>query len=242
MDTSDLARKGFVKVNSGPGGEAWVRLKVTPTWVVGQCVIVTPGLAFQIGAAACMAQAKLEALGAAADIVQASPPVVSGKLFKKLGKKFRQRINKAATKIAKMGVLNKLRHAYVKVIQGPIGDLGIAAGARALSAFGVPAAATRVALTQRRNAQADRLRHGGWAGMVATATEDGGAKKLAKQIFERNKQAAIDALPAALPGGGLASSLGKMAGGIAKGGGLAGIQTGYDPGALRDLYVLGCHA
>lgn len=134
----------------------------------------------------------------------------------------------------------------MKVIKSPIGDLGIAAGARALSAFGVPAAATRVALTQRRNATVSRLKDGGWAGMVATATEADGAKKLAQKIWERNKQAAIDALPAALPGGGLASSFGKMAGGLSGkvGGEIVGgeIVGAYSPSKMRDLYNLGLYA
>lgn len=220
---NDLKEKGYTKVRTGPGGEAWVRLAKKGNWVVGSCVILSEDIAFSFGAAACLSLASMEATAEVA-----VSPQVSG-----LGSNFKKRIHRAAQKIAKMKVLNKLRTSYMKVIQGPIGDLGIAAGARALSAFGVPAAATRVALTQRRNATADRLKDGGWAGMVATATEKGGAKKLAQQVLERNKKAALKAIPAALPGGGLMS--------VAKG--LAGqITSGYDPESARDTYILGMYA
>lgn len=222
---NDLQSKGYTKVRTGPGGEAWVRLAKRGNWVIGSCVIISEDIAFSFGAAACLSLATMEATAA----VASSPPAVVAGLVSN----FKRRINRAAKKIAKMKVLNKLRRSYMKVIQGPIGDLGIAAGARALSAFGLPAAATRVALTQRRNATADRLAHGGWAGMVATATEKGGAQKLAKQILERNKRAAIDAIPAALPGGGLAQAAKGLAGQL---------TTGYDPDTMRDTYILGLYA
>lgn len=230
MNTDSLRDKGYRRVNKGPGGEAWVRLRVTPKWIVGQCVIVTPGMAYQIGAAACLAEAKLEALGSVAEAVKDSPPVVSGKLGRKLGKKFRNRINRAAEKIAKMKVMNRLRKAYIGVIQSPIVDMGIAAGARALSAFGVPAAATKVAIAQRRAAQVDRLQKGGWAGMVQRATAPGHQRgDLLREIAQRNIQASKKALPAGLPGAALRSLAGR-------------VTSGYDPGHMRELYALGCEA
>lgn len=233
MKTTDLKDKGFTLCSTGPGGEAWVRIKKKGTWIVGDCVLVTPGLALRISAAACLGLATLDAIAMASDIVQVAPAKVGG-----FGKNFKRRIHRAATKIAKMKVLNKLRHTYMKVIQGPIGDLGIAAGARALSAFGVPAAATRLALTQRRNAQADRLAHGGWAGTIATATGKGGLRAVAEEALERNKRAAIDALPSALPGGGLASI---AKGALAKGA-LGKVTTGYDPASARATYLMGFDA
>lgn len=225
---NDLLEKGYTRVMKTANGEAWVKIRQSGSWMTGRCVLVSQGLALTFGAAVCMKLTAMETLATAADKVVSGELNVGG-----FGKSFKKRIHRAAVKIAKMKVLNKLRGAYIKALKSPIADLGIAAGARALSAFGVPAAATRVALTQRRNAQADRLADGGWAGMLATATEKDGAKKLAKQILERNKRAAIDALPAALPGGGAMASLGKLAGNI---------STGYDPETQRAIYNWGANA
>lgn len=227
-NTSKLPALGFRRVMTTPNGEAWIRMKMITAneteWAIGDCVLCLPGFATRIQCAFDMKLIRLEALGAIATnpaelaamqrAIAYDPEIGGiGDVLKKFGKKFRDKVNKAAGAIAKAKILAKLRGAYAKVLEGPIGKLGAEVGARVLSAWGVPAAATRMAIRQRQLASADRLREGGWAGMVERATGKEGLKGLAKEVLQRNLEAGKGALRQALPGG---LDLGKLAGNVNK--------------------------
>lgn len=125
-------------------------------------------------------------------------------VLKRMGRKFKKKVNKIARRVAESKVLQKLRDGWSKVLESKVVGAGVNLAARGLSAFGVPAAATRVALNQRRFAAADRARHGGYAGIVADAASGrGGLRKAMRDAGERNLNAAKRAIPAALPGGGI---------------------------------------
>jgi hypothetical protein len=225
--TEKLQSLGFRQVaQARNGGQCWIRMKIkklvaaddddddAPSeWAIGQMVLVWPKFVTQLQVAVDMTICRFEALGAiaedpqfraAAEMIRMDPEVSGGgflKTLKKFGKGFRDKVNKVAGAIAKNKIINKLRQAYVKVIQGPIGDLGVELGARALSAFGVPAAATKLAINQRRFAQVDRLKKGGWAGMVERATGKEGLKGVLKEAAQRQVQAGKESLKRILPGG-----------------------------------------
>jgi len=211
--TEGLQRLGFRKVYETIHGSAWIRAKVRSDWAIGDCVLVMSQFVTRFQVAFDMTLIRLEALGAiaedpkvhaAAEVIRASPKVAGLRdVMRKFGKGFKKKVNKAATAIAKGKIINKLRQTYVKVLEGPIGDLGVKAGARALSAFGVPAKATELAINQRRAAQADRLKHGGWAGMVSRATEQGGdgLKGAMREAAMRNLEAGKTSLKKAIPFG-----------------------------------------
>lgn len=230
--TDKLQTLGFRRVaQTKNGGQAWIRLKLKQMvsddgeppsdWAVGQMVVFWPGFATQLQVAVDMTLCRFEAMGALAadpqfraiaNAVRRDPEVSGGGLLstlRKFGKGFRDRVNKVAGTIAKNKILNKLRQAYVKVIQGPIADLGVEAGARALSAFGVPAAATKLAINQRRFAQIERLKEGGWAGMVERATGKEGLQGVLREAAERQVKAGKESLKRVLPGG---LDLSKLAG------------------------------
>lgn len=226
MKTESLAAKGFVQVMATPHGEAWVRIFKKDNWILGEAIVHFEGFVMRVQAAADLQLARLEVLGQIADnpaLVQAlqrkadSVANVSGKgWLKGLGKKFREKLNVAARKVAKMKVLNQLRKTYAKVLDSPIADMGVALGARALSAFGVPAAATKAAINQRRHAQIDRLKHGGWAGMIERATGKEGLKGVLKEAAKRNLEAGKKAVLSALPGGAALGALQGVTKGIMK--------------------------
>jgi hypothetical protein len=227
--TEKLQQLGFRRVaTTKDGGQAWIRLKLkkmvaadddddeddAPSeWAVGQLVLFWPRFATQLQVAVDMTLCRLEALGALADdpefqaqaeMIRMDPEVSGGgflKALKKFGKGFKKKVNQVAGAIAKNKIINKLRQAYIKVIKGPIGDLGVELGARALSAFGVPAAATKLAINQRRFAQIDRLKKGGWAGMVQRATGKEGLKGVLKEAAQRQLMAGKESLKRVLPGG-----------------------------------------
>lgn len=215
-NTERLPQLGFRRVMKTEHGEAWVRMRITNNWAFGECVLALPGFATRIQCAFDMTLLRLEAMGALASdpsFVQAVNNQVAvsggfGAALKRLGKGFRAKVNHVAAAIAKGKIINKLRQAYAKVLQGPIGDLGVEAGARALSMFGVPPVATRLAINQRRAAQVDRLKHGGWAGMIERATGKEGLKGVLREVAQRNLEAGKESLSKALPMG---LNLGKLA-------------------------------
>lgn len=224
--TDKLERLGFRRVaQMKNGGQAWIRLKIKKMadtdddedepseWAVGQMVVFWPKFATQLQVAVDMTLCRFEAMGLLAEspefqqqaeMIRMDPEVSGGGLraaLRKFGKGFRNKVNKIAGQIAKNKILNKLRRAYVKVIQGPIADMGVELGARALSAFGVPAAATKLAINQRRFAQIDRLKHGGWAGMVERASGKEGLKGVMREAALRQLAAGKESLKRVLPGG-----------------------------------------
>lgn len=215
-NTERLPALGFRRVMKTEHGEAWVRMQIRNDWAVGECVLALPGFATRIQCAFDMTLLRLEAMGALAEdpeFVRAVNGEIEvgggfGSALKRLGKRFKAKVNHVAAAIAKGKIINKLRKAYAKVLQGPLGDLGVEAGARALSIFGVPAAATRLAINQRRFAQVDRLKHGGWAGMIERATGKEGLKGVLREAAQRNLEAGKKSLSKALP---LGLNLGKLA-------------------------------
>jgi len=207
-DTTKLEALGFRRVMTTQSGSAFVRMKIVcfneAEWAIGEAVIVTPTWCTRLQCAFDLAECKLEALGAIAsdrhELAQIQgmieDPEVGGirDVMKKFGKGFKKKINKTAKAIAKNKIINKLRSAYVKTLQGPIADLGVKAGARALSAFGIPAKATELAINQRRAAIADRMKHGGYAGMVERASGKEGLKGVLKEVANRELNAGKSAV------------------------------------------------
>lgn len=116
---------------------------------------------------------------------------------------FRQRVNKAAGKLARGKVMRKLRDLKVRVLQSPLADAGLAVAAKALQAYGVPESVTKMALNTAREAGIDRAKKGGWAGMVQRATEKGAAPGTAiREGLRRQVRAARKGVRSAIPGGG----------------------------------------
>lgn len=108
--------------------------------------------------------------------------------------KFRQRVNKAAGKLARGKVMRKLRDLKVKVLQSPLAKAGMNVAAKALQAYGVPPAVTKMALNTAREAGIDRAKKGGWSGMVQRATEKGARPGTAlREGFRRQRSAVRDA-------------------------------------------------
>jgi hypothetical protein len=175
---------------------------------------------------------------------------VNRRVLKKMGKKFRRRVNNAAKQIAKTKIIKQINKAKAKVLQSPIAGAGVAAAARALSAFGVPASVTKLALNQARFAAADRAEQGGAAAMVARfsegeITDRAHRQKVMKEIAKRRKKALLEGVKSSIPGGnllkagmGVATESGVLKGQGGDFGALAqqGLQasgriqsTGYDP-------------
>ncbi|MCA9716927.1 MAG: hypothetical protein KC468_19800 [Myxococcales bacterium] len=138
-------------------------------------------------------------------------------------KKFKTKVHKSAEKIAKNRVMTKIRAGFARVLESPVGDILANVGSKFLNVWGVPAPVAKFAINQRRFAQIDRLRHGGWSGLVARTTAKGAkAKAIALEIAKRNGRAAAKAAIASLGGllgmgravgGKLLGKLGKNAGG-----------------------------
>lgn len=224
--TEKLQALGFRRVaQAGNGGQAWIRIRIkkmvssdasdAPSeWAVGQLVLIWPRFATQLQVAVDMTVCRLEALGAiaespsfqrSAEAIRRDPEVSGGggmfKALRKFGKPFRDKVNKVAAEIARNKIANQLRKAYIKAIEGPIADMGIEAGARALSAFGVPAAATKLAINQRRFASIDRMQHGGWAGLAERGSGPAGLRGALREEARRQVHGGREALKRALPAG-----------------------------------------
>lgn len=117
-----------------------------------------------------------------------------------LGPKFRQRVNRAAKRIAALKIVKALNRAKAKVLKSPIATAAVRAAAGALQAFGVPTSVTALALNQARYAAADRAEQGGAAAMVARFSEGSirdksHRRKVLREIKDRNVQSAKKALP-----------------------------------------------
>lgn len=120
---------------------------------------------------------------------------------KKRWKAFKAKVNKIAKKIANSRVMKKIRGAFAKIIEGPVGNFVSNIGSKFLQAFGVPAPAAKFAIDQRRFAHAARLRAGGAAGMVARATDPNRKRgAMLKEIAKRNAAAAAKAAVSSLGG------------------------------------------
>lgn len=141
------------------------------------------------------------------------------RVMRKLGPKFRKRVNKVAKRIAATKIVRALNVAKAKALQSPLAGAGVAAAARALSAFGVPASVTKLALNQARFAAADRAKMGGAAAMVARFSEGSLRDKAQRQAIlqealRRRKKALGQGLAASVPGANLA----KMGAGVVRSG------------------------
>jgi hypothetical protein len=212
-NTEKLQSLGFRPIASTRLGRLFARLRIrkmtdgesVSEWAVGELVIVHPRYATRLQAAVDMQECKIEALGQLAQdprlVAQIQQARVGGFLdvLKKFGRKFKNSVNRVAKTIAKAKIMNRLRQAYIAVIQSPIADLGVKAGAKALSLFGVPPQVTELAINQRRAAVADRMAHGGWAGMIERATGKEGLAGVAREVAQRNIDAAKKAAGQAIP-------------------------------------------
>lgn len=246
-----IEASGFKKV-SDHNPALYVKIWRQGEWWCGKGLIVWDrGWIFSIGTAVHISEANAEALPLAiapvlrtmaANVQVSGDENLSKEQVKKLDKPFKRRLNKFAKKMAKMKILQKLRNLYAKALQSPIASAGIQAAASALNAFGVPGPVTKMALNQARFATIDRMKKGGYAGMVARATEAGVKNPLlalGREALQRNVKAAGKGVMAAIPGAGLLSGggggggglLGKLGGGGGGGGdsplgGLAGKLAG----------------
>lgn len=130
-----------------------------------------------------------------------------------LRKRVKRRIHKVTRRLAKSKVLKGLRKGWSKMLQSPIAQGAIKAGAKALSAFGVPASATRAALTHMKNNAIERMKKGGLPAMLARAShKDAKRGSFFKELGKRQLKILPATLMAALPGG-LGGKLGgKLAG------------------------------
>lgn len=212
-NTKKLASLGFRHVASTRFGQLFARLRIrkltdgesTSEWAIGELVIVHPKFATRLQAAVDMQECRIEALGALASdpqvLAQINEARVGGFLdvVKRFGRRFREKVNKVAKTIARAKVLNKLRQAFVAVVQSPLADMGVKAGAKALALFGVPPKVTEFAINQRRAALADRMRHGGWAGMLERATGKEGLAGVMREAGQRNLRAAAEAAKQSIP-------------------------------------------
>ncbi len=116
--------------------------------------------------------------------------------------KFRQRVNKAAGRLARGKVMKKLRNAKVKILQSPLADAATSMAAKALEAYGVPPQVTKMALNTAREAGIDRGKKGGWAGMAMRATAKGAKRgTLLREGAERQKKALKGGFQKTFPGG-----------------------------------------
>lgn len=114
------------------------------------------------------------------------------------------------SKLAKSRVLKGLRKGWAALLKTPMAQKMIGAGAKALQAFGVPAAATRAALTQMKNNAIARMEAGGLPAMLARAShKDARRGTFFREMGKRHLSVLPASLMAALPLGALA---GKLAG------------------------------
>lgn len=210
-----LLERGFRVVRRGdPAVYAKIGMRklAGEDWMFGCAVVLSPRGAVKVSAAVPMAEARVEAIGCMMGELEAVGYEVMEvgrrrrrrrgrfrKVLRRMGKRFRKRVNKAAKRIAKMKVMKKLRGAYAKVLQSPIASAAVKAAASALNAFGVPKSVTTMALNQARFATIDRMKQGGWAGVVERATGKGGLKGLLKEAAKRHGRAALKAAKTAIP-------------------------------------------
>lgn len=134
---------------------------------------------------------------------------------KALRKKVRAALHKVSKKLAKSKVLKGLRKGWSKLLQTPLAQKAIQAGAKALGAFGIPPAATRAVLTQMKNNAIARMEKGGLPAMLARAThKDAKRGAFFKEFFRRQGKILPSSLAAMIPGGGggnLQAAFKKMA-------------------------------
>ena len=215
-----LIRRGFRLVRRNERAAVYAKIGerklAGEDWMFGAAVVLSPLGAVKVAAAVPMAEARVEAIGCMmGELESIGYEVVEvgrrrGRLrrvLRRMGKKFRRKVNKAAGKIAKMKVMKKLRAAYAKVLQSPIAGAAVKAAATALNAFGVPKAVTTMALNQARFATIDRMKQGGWAGVIERGTGKEGLKGLLKEAAKRHGKAALKAAKTAIPIPGLAKVL-----------------------------------
>ncbi len=133
--------------------------------------------------------------------------------LRELRRRVKRRVHKVTRRLAKSKVLRGLRKGWSKMLQSRVAQGAIKAGARALSAFGVPASATRAALTQMKNNAIERMKSGGLPAMLARAShKDAKRGTFFKELGKRQLKILPATLMAALPGG-LGGKLGgKLAG------------------------------
>lgn len=112
----------------------------------------------------------------------ASPEVgAKGRWLKKMGKKLRKRINKAAGRLANNKIAQKLRNVYAKLLEGPAGKVAAGVASQILSMFGIPPQVSKTAIRAAQKRQADRARAGGWAGVTQRTTKD---KRMLRNLFK----------------------------------------------------------
>jgi hypothetical protein len=203
-------------VHESPRATVDVRLYQRGRWVYGEAVVrfADPRVVWRTAAAYYMPDAQRQAVAAMLpELTRVGYELqeVGGSLrrvLKRMGTRFRRRVNKTAKKLAGLTILKKLRSAYQRVLQSPVVTAGIKAASGALAAFGVPPKVSQMVLCTARNATIDRLKQGGWAGFAQRATGKGGLKGALKEGAMRQLSAAKSAAKQTfLPGG--------IAGGIA---------------------------
>jgi hypothetical protein len=219
---SRLRRAGYRLVhNHNPG--MWVKLWREGSWIYGKAAFVwNGGFVWTAGAAIHTNEATFQAMQiVAGDMELDLEHYVAGRrrrkgglraALKRMSTKFRARVNKIAKKIAKGKIMNKLRGAYVKVLESPIAGGLFQAAAQGLQAVGVPAPLARMIIEHKRRTKISRLKGGGWAGSIARATEAGKRRGgLFREEAKRHAEALPGSLMAAIPGGNLTKYLGKLA-------------------------------
>ncbi len=262
-----MAERGYSQV--GPG--EYLKLEQRGMWMIGHAVCFPErGGVVRVQRAYPLKEAEVEAVAylapAALEIgLEIATMEIGGRasrkarrarrrrVMKKLGPKFRKRIHKVAKRIAATKIVKAINVAKAKALQSPLAGAGVAAAARALSAFGVPAAVTKLALNQARFAAADRAKAGGSAAMIARFSEGSFRDKehrqaVLQEALRRRKKALREGLMASIPGANIA----KMGAGVVKAGtrgqvdfgGLAErgtraarrFRTGYDPEEWAESY------
>lgn len=157
-------------------------------------------------------------------------PKAWGREVKKKAKKVGASFKKFAKKVADSKVLQKLRDVVAKLMEGPVGQAAAKGAGMALQALGVPAPVTEAAVRGAFTRKADRLRKGGWSGVVSRAgggqvlrEESRRFKASARQTADtlrKQAEAALSRATSSAPGG-------------AFGGGFSG--------ALSNLSLAGVH-
>ncbi|MEM6296585.1 MAG: hypothetical protein AAGA54_35290, partial [Myxococcota bacterium] len=92
----------------------------------------------------------------------------------------RKAINKLSARIAENRVLTKLRRSYAHILKEAPGKAAASIAAKALMLLGIPPDASEAVLRARWNRRADRLRKGGWSGVVDRTTD--GQASLARNL------------------------------------------------------------
>jgi hypothetical protein len=213
------------------GGEVpqmWVKLGRDGDFLYGRGAVVFPGgrHVVTIGAAVHVSEVTMEAMAIVAGEMEI--PLsdlqyeVAGRrgkrkrgglraALKRMGTKFRARVNKIAKKLAKGKIMNKLRSGYAKLLDSPIAKTGFRMLANAMQVWGIPAPLARAIVEHHRKIKVERLKAGGWAGRIARATEKGVRRG---EFFREGARMHAKALPgtlaAMIPGGNIAKAIGKF--------------------------------